>query len=307
MNTCLKRPLRFDPRLLNRLSCMLLVCFLSETARGQSLFTLVDGNSLLEINTGAQATAYQWKVDGKQHLEELSNWYRVGNNPSTPETSVHTLAIISETQTGPNTLNVQYLSAGQFLLEIDFALFGGAPGSGFSTMGETIQITNLTSLPMSFHLFEYVDLDLDETPLDDTVWLTSPNSLMQADPFTDFQGTFDVDRYELDYQPNTLGKLTDPVASALSDSWPTGAGPLGPPGDVTWALQWDFVGSIGARPQISPGQTAIVSKECQLQMYFVPEPGTCALSLWIAVLIAHFIPRRVKSYTLGRSWAVHRN
>ncbi len=266
---------------------------LATQARGQ-VYTLTDGNSRLEIDTSAQATGYDWIVDNVHHLAELSNWYRVGG--SGPERSVHTLNVqpgtLSDTDfDGANDkVSVPYLDPlGRFRLEIDYAVVGGLPGSGFSAFDEEVRITNLQSVPLTFHFFEYVDLNLYESPNDDIVLLTSPNSLRQYDALTVSDWGFDVDRYELGVFNNTLQKLLDATASNLNDTWPSGTGPLGP-ADVTWALQWDFAGTFGPRPDIPPGQTAVITKTGQLQMSFiVPEPAGVAMLGWgIAGLLVKF-------------------
>ncbi len=228
--------------------------------------TLVSNNSSFKIDTLAQATAYEWKVDGVQHLRELSNWYRVGN--SGPETSIHTLPSV-DSPLGANLLSVIYTDPlGRFTIDMTYGVTGGALGSGYSEMGELVGITNTSSQPLDFHFFEYVDLDLSETAGDDTVQMTSASSLAQTDALTTFTTQYNGHRHELATYPLTLNKLTNAVASNLNSVWPAGVGPLGPD-NVTWALQWDFLA-------IAPGDTVWLTKDCQLQM--VPEPSTWILS-----------------------------
>jgi hypothetical protein len=252
--------------------------FAQQSAKGAP-YTLVDGNSRLELETTSQQeTGFEWWVDGKQHLRELSNWYRVGN---TAETPLHLLNVGPGNQTGSNGLVVNYTDLqGRFEIEVTFALIGGAPGSGYSSMGESIRITNTSATPLQFHFFEFLDLNLDETPGDDTIWLTGPNSVEQFDGTTTFNGGFDADRYEFNIGPGTLTKLLDPVASNLNTPLPPGPVfvPFGPD-DVTWALQWDFVGQLGPRPEIAPGDTAVITKTCELQMQPVPEPASWMLAV----------------------------
>jgi hypothetical protein len=257
-------------------------CTTSELARSQP-YVLNSGNSTLYIDPTRQDTGYDWIVDNVHHMKELSNWYRVGS--SGPEHSVHTLTvqpgIVSASN---NTVTVPYSdSLGRFALEIDYSVFGGPPGSGTSAFDEEVRITNLSqATPLAFHFFEYVDLDLHESPNDDTVLLTSPNTLQQYDALTVGNWSFDVDHYELDTYPNTLTKLTGGTASILGNGF--GPGPVGP-ANVTFALQWDFVGTSPPRPAIGPGQTAVITKEGLLQMYFIPEPSSFALVAVGAALI----------------------
>ena len=300
--------------------CTLLVLAVhaNQPARG-TLFTLLGGNSRFEINTQSQALAYEWWVDGKQHLTELSNWYRIsriGNtNVSNPETSAHTLPIVNEYYNGSNSMTVEYSDNDLFKMDITFTLLGGAWNSGYSSMGECVRITNITDTTrpiaelLGFHFYEYLDLDLDETPNDDEVAFVNPSLVRQVDltSGTVFTGHFGADRYELAFYNSTLNKLTDNAASNLShlaSNWPLGAGPVGPanpplfdPPNVTWAAQFDFTGTNPPRPFILPGQTVEICKICEIQMLFVvPEPasGTIAV-LGIAALL---VVRRTRRKSL---------
>lgn len=266
---------------------MLLIAVLPTVRHARAgVFTLMDGNSILKIDTLSQATVFEWKVENVNHLKEMSNWYRVDG--MTDEAGVHTLSLFSETQTG-NILNVVYDDPlGRFTVETIFALSGGAWGSGYSKMGETIRVTNHTAAPLNFYLFEYVDLDLHESPGDDTVVLTSANSLLQFDSLTTFVGSFDVDRHELNTYPNTLNKFSDGSVSNLSHVWPGGIGPVGPQ-DVTFALQWNFVGPVpNPRFAIMPGATVVITKDSELQMTIVPEASSGMLAAigGLALLLA---------------------
>lgn len=276
-----------------------------------TLWVLTDGNSIVRMatdpdagpDTGPQATAYDWIVRGKDHLKELSNWYRVGG--AGPEASVHPL-MISETaidtnpfvDPGLDTLTVVYQDPGLFTMTIVYNLTGGPPGSGFSQLDEDVAITNDSSTPLAFHFFEYLDLDLTETPGDDTSQLTSANSMNQFDCITDYVGTFDADRFENDIiglpPADTLTKLSNGGADNLANPLPPAPAafiPVGPD-NVSWALQFDFVGSLPPRPVILPGATAFIHKEGRLLM--IPEPASAVLALFggFALLVVRRGQRR---------------
>ncbi len=145
-------------------------CAAPEHARSQPPYVLNSGNSTLYIDPTRQDTGYDWIVAGVHHMKELSNWYRVGSGG--PEHSVHTLTVLPGTLKDTDhdgideTVTVPYAdSLGRFALEIDYSVFGGPPGSGTSAFDEEIRITNLSqTTPLAFHFFEYVDLDLHESP-----------------------------------------------------------------------------------------------------------------------------------------------
>lgn len=269
---------------------------------GATYFPLVDGNSLFEIETQQQAMAFGWTVGGVNHMQELSNWYRISRvgttNVVNPETSAHQLSLISEFYNSPSSMTVTYTDNDLFQMEITFTIIGGAPGSGYSEMGECVRITNISDttnpargpVPIAFHFFEYIDLDLDDTPNDDEVSMIGPTTVYQVDQTsgTFFTGKAGTDRYELDFVPATLNKLTDNLPSNLAfpnSGWPVGAGPVGPgspptsgPPNVAWALQFNFAGQIPPRPAIQPGETVEICKVCSLQMP-VPEPTVAILAM----------------------------
>lgn len=255
-------------------------------------YTLTHLNSNFKIDTSSQTIGYEWNVDNRQHLNELSNWFRVGNaaiQPVTDPNGLNGLIKTGEMLIGTNQLLVNWADpSGRFELDIEFTVIGNAHGSGLSTFGESIKITNTSQSPLEFHFYEYIDLDLDQSPNDDTLLVTSQNTLSQTDPQTIFTAGFDVDRYELGYVSTTRDKLVAGTPINLNSVWPAGVGPFGPPGNVAWALQWDFVGTFGPRPQILPGEFATISKICELQMLDVPEPATWTLAvlglsiLWVA-------------------------
>jgi hypothetical protein len=282
-------------------------------ARG-TYFQLMDGNSKFDIETEAQAMAFGWEVDGVQHMQELSNWYRIsriGNtnvsNSETPMHLAHPQPILNEFYSAPNSMTVVYTDHDLFTMEITFTLLGGAPNSGYSSMGECVRITNITDTTrlvpeqLGFHFYEYMDLDLDDTPDDDEIAFVNPSQVRQVDLTTGtvFNGHFGADRYELAFFDTTLDtKLTLAGPSNLShlaSSWPLGAGPVGPlnpppfdPPNVTWAAQFDFTGTNPPRPFIAPGQTVEICKICEIQMLFVvPEPASgTALICGGALLLA---------------------
>jgi hypothetical protein len=289
-----------------------LIGLATHDARG-TYFQLVDGNSKFDIETEAQAMAFGWEVDGVQHMRELSNWYRIsriGNtsvsNPETPAHLAHSQPIVTEFYSAPNSMTVVYTDHDLFTMEITFTLLGGAPNSGYSSMGECVRITNITdttrSVPelLGFHFYEYMDLDLDDTPDDDEIEFVNPSQVRQVDLTTGtvFNGHFGADRYELAFYDTTLDKLTDGGPSNLShlaSTWPLGAGPVGPlnpppsdPPNVTWAAQFDFTGTNPPRPFILPGQTVEICKVCEIQM-LIPEPASSTIAIVgiAALLVVH--------------------
>ena len=80
----------------------------------------------------------------------------------------------------PSVLSVLYSNA-SVDLTVRYSLTGGADGSGNSTIAEVMRIKNKTTAPMVFHLFEYTDLNLNNTPDDDTAALLNATTVGQWD------------------------------------------------------------------------------------------------------------------------------
>ena len=53
-------------------------------------------------------------------------------------------------------------------------------------------------------------------------------------------------------------------------------------GDITWALEWDFVGSVGPRTATPPLQTAVITKH--LEYMIIPEPAIASILIGFASL-----------------------
>lgn len=278
-------------------------------------YTLADGNSFIHIDVDNQATVYDWFVEEPgtgiyiDHLKELSNWYRVSG--AADETSVHTLTKVSQfaintnADPRPDTLIVLYEDlANEFQIEIVFNITGGALGSGFGQLDEDITIFNMSTNSLSIHFFEYMDLDLHDTPGDDILQLTGantgPNGFHQHDDQTDYFGSFEADRYEIDEigpPPNTLDKFSDGSPTNLMSDLPppplpgSAFDPVGT-NDVTWALQWNFTGNPpgippGFRSLIPAGGMAHIHKEgfLQMQVGIIPEPASGLLAALAGTLL----------------------
>jgi hypothetical protein len=267
--------------------CALVVCGLAGPAAQNSfgaIFNLVDGNSSALFDTSTPANNYRWFVDGVNQLSQQAFWYRVGN---VAEQSVHTLPIGVQGTTdpnfdgNPNALYVRYNGAG-FHVETQYLLDGGLPGSNASDMSEQISITNTSGAPLDFHFFQYANFDLQNTPGGDTAVFTNPNTVDQNEGvirLTETVVTPVPSHREIAFFNTTLVKLTDGVATTLSDAPPIGT--VAGPGDMTWSYQWDIV--------IPPNATFQISKDKNLNA--IPEPATFVL-LSSAVGLLHFLRRK---------------
>jgi PEP-CTERM motif len=240
---------------------------LTAAPAGAISFTLVDDNSTVNVDTGAQDGAYDWLVDGADQLYQEWFWYRVGNDP---EASIDTLTIDTQGTSDTNfdgdddTLFVRYLGTG-FEIELSLTLDGGTAGSGASDLAEQITITNTSGSALDFHFFEYTDLDLGGTILGDSVIFPNANTVDQTEgtlALSETVATPTPSHHQATSYPTILNLLNDGVASNLDDTPAIGT-QIGP-GDMTWAFQWDF--------SLAAAGAANISKDKRLSI--VPEPGT---------------------------------
>ncbi len=262
----------FSTPTMRALFCGLVLTGLSGPTRQSlaAIITLVDNNSVAQINDESSAGMFNWSMDGQNQLAQQWFWYRIGSNPEAP---INTISAPSITTPNARTAYTTY-NNGAFSVEVDYSLTGGLPGSGYSDIGESIRINNLTASPLDFHFFQYSDFDLGGTPGGQTIQLgkdlsgTHFNEALQTGPGATLDESITVaapgaNHGEAAFFNSTLVKLNNGVADNLNDN----AGPLGP-GDATWALQWDL--------PIAPGGSVLISKDKYIQLA-VPEPSVLAL------------------------------
>jgi len=253
------------------LTLMLLAGTLGVQAQSQ---TLTDNNSVEPINPNSQAGMFNWYVDGQNQLNQQWFWYRIGN---TPEQSIDTISAPLIARPDAKTAYITY-GVPLFSVEVDYVLTGQSPSSGQADVRESIRIHNFGAAPLDFHFFQYSDFDLNNQPGGDTVALGTDlsgrfNEALQtkgplsSSTLTETDVTPGANHGETAFYNATLVKLNNGSADNLNDN----AGPTGP-GDVTWALQWDF--------SIAAGGDALISKQKFLQ---VPEPSALALISLAAV------------------------
>jgi hypothetical protein len=121
------------------------------------IITLTDNNSVAQINASSSAGMFNWSIQGQNQLAQQWFWYRVGLVG--PEAPINTISAPTITTPNARTLYTTY-NNGAYSVEVDYSLTGGLAGSGYSDIGESIRINNLTTAPLDFHFFQYSDFDL---------------------------------------------------------------------------------------------------------------------------------------------------
>src|SRR5436190_81453 len=198
----------------------------SNSSRAQ-IITLVDNNSVAQVNVGSSQGMFNWSVDGQNQLAQQWFWYRVGNNPEQPINTISAPTIFTPTA---HNLETTY-NNGAYSIRAQYTLAGGLPGSGHSDLGEIITINNLTAAPLDFHFFQYSDFDLNG-PGNDVVQLGGAflGKLFAADQqdlgtlSENMDSVSGANRGEVALFASTLNKLNDGNPDNLNNV----LGPVGP-------------------------------------------------------------------------------
>lgn len=237
--------------------------------------TLTSQNSTAQIYYQSDAGVGSWTVNGVNQLNRESFWYSVGTvGTNNPEQSVNSLTntLDSPSQTyvssGFDTLNQQFTS-GQFTIGLNYLLVGSS-GSN-SELYLQVVVTNLTSQPLSIHLFELADFALEGTSgLDTAVVGTNShgyyNSIMEQNGsrLANVVVSPGANRAELAALPAIYSLLTGSQGGNLNNN----AAPAGP-GNEEAALQWDL--------NIVANGVAVITEDQNLSISLVPEPATLSL------------------------------
>jgi len=150
-----------------------------------------------------------WEVDPpntgiRSHVEQQWYWYRLPgmNREYAVSDAAGGLTYVDGLVSG-NQIAVSFRTNGLFIVELEYTLNGGAPGSGQSSLTEIITFRNLTSEPLSLTWFEFDDFDLNYTLNNDTA-SGGVNGITQVDPSgVTLKVTHDVtpNRYQISSAP----------------------------------------------------------------------------------------------------------
>jgi len=253
-----------------------------------SVTTLTNGNSSAAFDFGANPGSglyntglLHWTVDGQDQMEQEWFWYRVG--ASGPEANLSTLGAPIVFDPSPfvtGDVGVYYGSDPRFDLAATFKLNGGAAGSGYSQLLETVTVVNKTQSALEFHLFEFTDFDIHGAGNDIGKITTSTDPVTGAfrvNSMDQYDNAFNLDRGFVglsDPAQHYLFGQDATVSAGLTDGSPTTLGDtasnIASPGtDLALAVQWDL--------GLTAGQTKSISKFKEFYLAPVPEAGSMIL------------------------------
>lgn len=243
-------------------ACFLIACPRDACASGD--ISLIDLNASFIVTTGTGFGNYSWRVNNTEGLFQQWFWYREGAmTQERPIDDVNSgLTIQRMEQTSPNTLEIEYASD-RLSITTRHVLKGSPNAVPVSWLGVGVQLENKTDEVMDLHFYHYADFDLNGSPSGEVAEIVSPSYIWQTEGVSLITQLVSIpaSHWELDYYSRTRDRLNDAYPTTLNDF----AGPL-PPGDATWALQWDF--------QLGPQESTRLQIDQRLAM---PEPASLML------------------------------
>lgn len=240
--------------------------------------TLEDGSALVEVDAAGADGLTAWTVNGVQHLRTQRLFVRVGD--AGPETPAHLLdldaQVASDTDADgkDDTLFLRWLDPQErFRLEVRFALdgtpFAPVEAGAASDLATQITLSNTSGAPLDVWLFQYTDVDLLGSFVDDAA-LWTPAGAANTVAVSDATG---LARYESVFtrRPDAIeASVFDALLASLGDGAATAlSGALSAEGDVTLGAAWSAL--------LAPGGSLLVSQDQQVRVVPIPEPGTGVL------------------------------
>jgi hypothetical protein len=216
------------------------------------LITLTNGNSSVLIDPNSQDGVSQWNVDGKGQLSQA--WFWLRQDPSSAQVSFDQLGQPLGLSWTSASATINYLPQG-LKVTLSFTLNGGISGSHASSLEETVSIQNTNNSPVSLHVYDYTDFDLNGESGGDTLSFPSTNLVLQQGKATTATQSVQGQTpsfWEGSWYALTLDKVQTASPAMLSDQITPNQ-----PGDQTFAYQWDV--------SLAAGQTFVVTLNNSVQ------------------------------------------
>ncbi len=211
---------------------VILVAFgsLAYAATPITLTDFLGPNSVVNIDPVTQAGVYEWLVDGVNHMNQNSYWFRIGNGNITPITALGAPTIIPQLDMMCDVL----YSGDLFDVQISYMLMGAAENTGQSDIAQTVSITNKSEGIIDLRLYEYHNLDLNGRAGGQVGLLETSSSFTQTEGATESMlSLLNIpDLIEVGDAATLLGKLNSNGAFVANSYYE---------GDVACVFQWDVL------------------------------------------------------------------
>lgn len=238
--------------------------------------TIVAGNDAVQIDPDTSGGVFNWYIDGlapqNDQMTQMWFWYRYGS--MTQELPIDTISAPTVLHNGDIVL-ISYANA-DIQVDVQFTIADLGPGKSdlrarvtVDNLGETVA-DDITG----FHLFQYTNFDLNNTPNDETVRIGAPvvfNTATQTESIAAASETVvsqSGQPFTREYEADLLDGVNDILPrlnDANADTLLNIPGPVGP-GNATWAFEWTF--------NLPNRQSFLVDKDLFVT---VPEPASLAL------------------------------
>ena len=254
---------------------IVMLAALGSIAQADAPITLTDfmgPNSVVNIDPYTQAGVFEWIVDGTNHMKQNSYWFSIGDGPITPISSLPNITI---TPMMDMMCNVLY-SGSLFNLEISYMLMGAVLGSGQSDLAQIVSIVSNSETDLDFHLYEFVNLDLNGKSAGQSGNLTTSSTLSQTYGSTESElSVNDIPvLVEVGDSATLLAKLNNGAPLVANSNYD---------GDVACVFQWNIVLS----------ESAMLSQDNVLLNGAVPEPASMTVFTALFGLVPLMRRRRI--------------
>lgn len=200
-------------------------------------------------------------VNNPNHNFEAWWWYRVAGE--TRESAFNSGQGTGETSSFSGNAGSMTQFYPGFRADMQWEVFSTGAGSGY--MQTTLTITNTGTDTLNISLFNYADIDLNNTAGNDQASLLANNDIFITDSTGPYEATYSGVGSD-GYAAQPFAALRSRLTNGLIDNLGNTGLPFGP-GDFTGGFQWD----VAIDPFFSRSVVATIS------LVLVPTPGTAAL------------------------------
>jgi hypothetical protein len=236
---------------------------------GAQITNLTSQNSSLQLNLGGGVS--DWLVEGVNQLNEQWFYYSIGSGPVNSIDTISSPSAPTISHGVSPTLRTTYANS-QVSVQTQYTLQGQLPGTGLSSLGTTLTLSNPEGVSNTFHFYQYSDFGLGGSSANQSIQFLLGNpdqpQYTQTGPVGGLLGTLTTVvsgglplEPEVEaglYSSSMLGLINGNPAPPFSNTLSAG------PGHVVFGMEWDVTLAPGGSLQITEIQA-------------VPEPSSLAL------------------------------